>query len=70
MATRQVVINVPEKILLAEKTDKIGFGRDLRVMAAEVAGMTRAEFLLNLNRYRVFSFASELADLENGHITP
>jgi predicted HTH domain antitoxin len=36
--------------------------------AAELAGMTRAEFLLNLNRYRVFPFASEPADLESDNI--
>ena len=63
MTTRQIVIDVPEKILLAEKTDEIGFSRELRVLA----DMTRVEFLLNLNRYRVFPFASELADLEEAH---
>jgi predicted HTH domain antitoxin len=79
MATRQIVIEVPEKILLAEKTDEIGFSCELPIpaavklyelgrfssgRAAELAGMTRVEFLLNLNRYRVFPFTSELADLE------
>jgi predicted HTH domain antitoxin len=83
MATRQVVIDIPKKILLAEKTDEIRFSRELRMLAAlnlyelgrlssgsaaELVGMTRAEFLLNLNRYRVFPFASELADLESDHI--
>jgi hypothetical protein len=34
MATRQVVINVPEKVLLAEKTDEIGFSRELPILAA------------------------------------
>lgn len=82
MATRQVVIDVPEKILLTEKTDEIGFGRELRILAAvklyelgrlssgrtaELAGMTRVEFLLNLSQYRVFPFASELEELESGH---
>jgi len=28
MATRQVVIDVPKKILLAEKTDEIGLSRE------------------------------------------
>ena len=75
MATRQIVIEVPEKVLLAEKTDEISFSRELQMLAAvklyelgrlssgiaaELAGMSRVEFLLNLNRYRVFPFASEL----------
>ena len=85
MATRQIVIEVPEKVLLAEKIDEIGFGRELRMLAAvklyglgrlssaraaELAGMTRVEFLVSLNRYRVFPFTSELVDLESDHITP
>ncbi len=85
MATRQIVIKVPEKVLLAEKIDEIGFDRELRMLAAvklyelerlssaraaELAGMTRVEFLVSLNRYRVFPFTSELVDLESDHITP
>ena len=56
MATRQIVIEVPEKVLLAEKTDEISFSRELRLLAAvklyelerlssgivaELAGMSR-----------------------------
>jgi len=82
MATRQIVVNVPEKILLAEKTDEAAFGRELSILAAvklyelgrlssgraaELAGMSRVEFLMNLSRYRVFPMASELKDLETGH---
>jgi predicted HTH domain antitoxin len=82
MATRQVVVNVPEKILLAEKTDEVAFGRELSTLAAvklyelgrlssgraaELAGMSRVEFLMNLSRYRVFPLASELEDLETSH---
>jgi predicted HTH domain antitoxin len=82
MATRQIVIDVPEKVLLAEKTDEVGFSRELPILAAvklyelgrlssgraaELAGMTRVEFLLSLNRYRVFPLASELEDLEGTH---
>ena len=85
MATRQIVIEVPEKVLLAEKTDEIGFSRELRMLAAvklyelgrlssgiaaELAGMSRVEFLLNLSRYRVFPFVSELTDLEGAHSGP
>jgi predicted HTH domain antitoxin len=79
MKTRQIVIDVPEKILLAEKTDESAFARELRVLAAiklyelgrlssgraaELAGMPRVEFLLELGRYRVFPMEAELRDLE------
>ena len=82
IATRQVVINVPEKILLAEKTDEVAFGRELSTLAAvklyelgrlssgraaELAGVSRVEFLMNLSRYRVFPLVSELEDLETSH---
>jgi predicted HTH domain antitoxin len=79
MATRQIVVNVPEKVLLAEKTDEISFAHELLLLAAvklyeighlssgraaELAGMSRVEFLLSLGRYKVFPFAAELRDLE------
>jgi predicted HTH domain antitoxin len=79
MSTRQVVIDIPEKVLLAEKTDEASFARELRTLAAvklyelgrlssgcaaELAGMTRVEFLLSLGRYKVFPFEAELRDLE------
>jgi leucyl-tRNA synthetase len=34
MASRQIVIEVPEKVLLAEKADESAFARELRVLAA------------------------------------
>ncbi len=79
MVTRQIVLNVPEKVLLAEKTDEAAFARELRMLAAvklyelgrlssgraaELAGMPRVEFLLTLERYKVFPFEAELRDLE------
>ncbi len=80
MSTRQVVIDIPEKVLLAEKTDAAAFAREMRILsavklyelgrlssgrAAELAGMPRIEFLLALGQYKVFPFTSELADLES-----
>ncbi len=82
METRQVVINIPEKVLLAEKTDAEAFANELRVLAAvklyelgrlssgraaELAGMSRVEFLLALGRYKVFPFEAELRELESPH---
>lgn len=39
-------------------------GRLSSSRAAELAGMERVEFLLNLGRYNVCSFEAELSDLE------
>ncbi len=80
MTARQIVINVPEKVLLAEKTDEKSFAHEMRILtavklyelgrlssgrAAELADMPRVEFLLALERYKVFPFESELQELEN-----
>ncbi len=79
MITRQIVLNVPETVLLAEKTDEATFGRELLILAAvklyelghlssgraaELAGMSRVEFLLSLGRYKVFPLEAELHELE------
>ena len=79
MTVQQVTIEVPEKILLAEKMDATTFGRELRTLAAvkmyelgrltsgraaELAGMTRVEFLMTLQRYKVFPLSAELEELE------
>ena len=80
MGTRQIVIDVPEMILLAEKADEKTFAREIRMLAAvklyelgrlssgraaELAGVPRVEFLLELGRYKVFPFEAELRDLES-----
>jgi predicted HTH domain antitoxin len=82
MTARQIIVDIPEKVLLAEKTDEASFGRELRILAAvklyelgrlssgraaELAGMPRVEFLLTLGRYKVFPFEAELRDLEKLH---
>ena len=81
MSTRHLVIDIPEKVLLAEKTDEASFAREIRLLAAiklyelgrlssgraaELAGMPRVEFLLSLGRYKVFPLEAELRDLEAG----
>jgi predicted HTH domain antitoxin len=81
MARRQLLIDVPETVLLAEKTDEVSFARELRMLAAvklyelgrlssgraaELAGLSRVEFLLSLSRYQVFPLEAELRDLEAG----
>ena len=82
MATRKIAIDIPESVLLAENTDERLFARELRMLAAvklfelgrlssgraaELAGMGRVEFLLDLARYQVFPLEVELSDLERGH---
>jgi len=78
----QTTIDIPEKVLLAEKTDAATFAREMRVLAAvklyelgrlssgraaELANMSRVEFLSSLPRYHVFPFEAELRDLEQSN---
>ncbi|MEM8530306.1 MAG: UPF0175 family protein [Chloroflexota bacterium] len=82
MAVKQLTIEIPEKVLLAEKMDEQSFARETRMLtavklfelgrlssgrAAELAGVPQVEFLLSLNRYHVFPLAAELDDLEAEH---
>jgi predicted HTH domain antitoxin len=82
MSTRQIVIDIPETVLLAEKTDEEAFAREVCMLAAvklyelgrlssgraaELAGVPRVEFLLSLERYKVFALEAELNDLEQAH---
>ena len=79
MSVQQIVLEIPEKVLLSEKTDAQSFAYELRMLAAvklyelgrlssgraaELAGKSRVEFLLALGHYKVFPFEAELTDLE------
>ena len=82
MSSRQIILDIPEKVLLAEKTDERSFAREVKILAAvklyelgrlssgraaELAGMPRVEFLLTLGRYKVFSLEAEMNELEEHH---
>jgi predicted HTH domain antitoxin len=81
--TRQLTIQIPEIILLIEKTDEVAFAKELCLLAAvklyelgrlssgraaELAGLSRVEFLLTLSRYKVFPLTAELQELEDSHV--
>jgi predicted HTH domain antitoxin len=83
MASRKLVIEVPESVLAAEKTDEVTFAHELKLLAAiklyelgrlssagasDLAGMARVEFLLQLGRHQVFPFEAELRELEASRI--
>ena len=34
MTMRQIMVEIPEKVLLAEKTDEVAFAREIRILAA------------------------------------
>jgi len=74
-------MDIPDAVLLAEKMAPPEFARHMKTVAAmklyemgrfssgraaELAGMSRVEFLTRTADYQVFPFASELEDLEHG----
>ncbi len=82
MAVQHIAFDIPEEILLAEKTDAEGFSREIRLLAAvklyelgrlssgraaQLAGVPRIEFLMQLECYRVFPLSTELEELERTH---
>jgi predicted HTH domain antitoxin len=82
MIYQAVKIEIPEKVLIAEKTDVESFGKELLTLAAvklyelgrlssgvaaELAGMSRVEFLLHLSQYKVFPLNAELEKLESDY---
>ena len=82
MTYHQITIDIPESVLLAEKMDAASFGRQMRLLtaiklyelgrlssgrAAELAGLSRVEFLLRLGEYQVFPLLADLESLEAGH---
>ena len=75
---RAVRIEIPEETLISLKTDVESFAHDLKLLAAvklfelgklssgraaQLAGMTRVEFLLALRRYRVSPFQTTPEEL-------
>ena len=74
-------MDIPDGVLISEKMDPPEYARHLKTVAAmklyemgrfssgraaELAGMSRVEFLTRTAEYRVFPSAAELEDLEHG----
>jgi len=78
-------LDIPDGVMIAEKMNPPAFGRHLRLVgamklyemghlssgcAADLADMSRVEFLSRTGDYQVFPFAAELDELEHGNATP
>ncbi len=75
----QISMEIPPSVLETTNADTTTFAEELRILAAvklyemarlssskaaELAGMSRVEFLLNLEKYQVFPLTQELQELE------
>ena len=75
----QISISIPDSVLRAENTDSKNFAGEICMLAAvklyelnrltssraaELAGVSRVEFLSSLGRYKVFPLEAELRELE------
>lgn len=80
MSNAQFTINVPQEVLDAQHMDEAAFAKELPLLvavklyelgrlssrrAAELAGLSRIEFLEALGRYQAFPLQGELTDLES-----
>jgi len=76
--TVEISVQIPEELLISLKEQPESFARELRMLAAtklyelgklssgraaELAGVTRVEFLLALGRYQVAPFALDAETL-------
>jgi predicted HTH domain antitoxin len=78
MAMPVIQLEIPEETLISLKQDPESFSKDLRLLAAvkllemgrlssgraaQLAGVSRAEFLLLIGRYRIPPFASTMEEI-------
>ena len=76
---KSVEVEFPEEVLLSLKEDEAQFAKELKMLAAvklfelgklssgraaQLAGVTRVEFLLSLGRYKVSPFQLSDQDLQ------